>query len=208
MIHLVVDASDGRGLPARGAADLRPVAPPARSSRMTADAEARFRAMVARDYAFIWRTLRGLGVPGSSVDDAAQHVFLVAAQKFDAVPPGSERAFLFATARGVAANARRATARNREIADEEALLASPDSAGTPEQLIARRRATEILERILDAMTDDLRTTFVLHELEGLTMAEIAEMLDVPPGTVASRLRRARERFEAAAQRYRTKGDGR
>jgi RNA polymerase sigma-70 factor (ECF subfamily) len=42
--------------------------------------------------------------------------------------------------------------------------------------------------------------FVLFELEGMTMAEIATSLDVPPGTVASRLRRARELFAAAVSR--------
>ncbi|MFT3771354.1 MAG: sigma factor-like helix-turn-helix DNA-binding protein [Minicystis sp.] len=52
---------------------------------------------------------------------------------------------------------------------------------------------------------DLRAVFVLFELEQATMAEIAAMLDLPPGTVASRLRRAREHFQAAARRIAAKG---
>jgi RNA polymerase sigma-70 factor (ECF subfamily) len=44
--------------------------------------------------------------------------------------------------------------------------------------------------------------FVLYELEGLSMAEIAGLLELPPGTVASRLRRAREEFHAQARRLR------
>ena len=44
------------------------------------------------------------------------------------------------------------------------------------------------------MPMELRAVFVLSELEELTMAQIAEMMSTPPGTVASRLRRARAAF--------------
>jgi len=47
---------------------------------------------------------------------------------------------------------------------------------------------------------DLRTVFVLYELEEMTMAEIATTLELPPGTVASRLRRGREAFQTAVAR--------
>ena len=42
--------------------------------------------------------------------------------------------------------------------------------------------------------------FVLYEIEGLTSPEIAQLLEIPLGSVASRLRRAREQFRAAAAR--------
>ena len=45
------------------------------------------------------------------------------------------------------------------------------------------------------MDESLRAVFVLYELEEMTMAEISETLELPPGTVASRLRRARACFE-------------
>src|SRR4051812_23169307 len=77
----------------------------------------RFRELVNQHFDFIWRSLRGLGVPLHSVDDAAQHVFLIASQKLESIAFGSERAFLFSTALGVSANARRARARNREVSD-------------------------------------------------------------------------------------------
>jgi RNA polymerase sigma-70 factor, ECF subfamily len=54
--------------------------------------------------------------------------------------------------------------------------------------------------VLDAMPIELRAVFVLFELEGMTSPEIAAISGLPPGTVASRLRRARERFrELVAQ---------
>jgi RNA polymerase sigma-70 factor (ECF subfamily) len=49
------------------------------------------------------------------------------------------------------------------------------------------------------MSIDLRAVFVLFELEQTTLSEIAVLLDVPRGTVASRLRRAREYYESATR---------
>ena len=55
--------------------------------------------------------------------------------------------------------------------------------------------------LLAGLTDELRSVFVLYEIEGQTMSEIAELLGMPVGTVASRLRRAREQFEGRLQRH-------
>jgi RNA polymerase sigma-70 factor (ECF subfamily) len=54
---------------------------------------------------------------------------------------------------------------------------------------------------------DLRAVFTLYELEELKMNEIAELLGVPAGTVASRLRRAREHFEAQVARLQARMKG-
>jgi RNA polymerase sigma-70 factor (ECF subfamily) len=65
----------------------------------------------------------------------------------------------------------------------------------------------VLDRLLGTMELELRTVFVLYEIEQLSRAEIAELLAVPAGTVASRLRRAREDFEARLGRWRRGGGG-
>lgn len=162
--------------------------------------EARFRTMVDANFAFIWRSLRGLGVPAEGVDDAAQHVFWVASQKMGSIAEGSERSFLFGTALGVAANARRARARTREVLDEDTLVALPDHAPDAERVMEMKEARAMLDRVLEAMPDNLRAVFVLFALEGTPTQEIAELLSIPAGTVASRLRRARETFHAIAKR--------
>ena len=64
--------------------------------------EARLRDMVHTYFDFIWRSLRRLGVPADSVDDAAQRVFWVAAQNLGDIRVESERAYLFGTALRVA----------------------------------------------------------------------------------------------------------
>ena len=181
------------------------------ASSVGTSAQGRFRAIVDAHFSFIWRSLRGLGIPRDQVDDAAQHVFFIASQKLDAITLGSERSFLFGTALGVAANARRAIARAREVVDEETLGMQTDQRPSPEQAAASSQARRILDRILGGLPEEQRAVFVLFELEGLTTAEIAELLHVPRGTVASRLRRAREEFQAASGRIRalaTKGDER
>ncbi len=167
----------------------------------------RFRSMVDANFDFIWRSLRGLGVPSASIDDAAQQVFWTASQKIATITAGSERSFLFATARGIASNARRSQLRNRELADEDAIASHVDRAPDPEQLAASRQARMVLDRILDGLPEDLRAVFLLYELEGQTMAEIAALLGTPIGTVASRLRRAREEFQSMARRYQATGGG-
>jgi RNA polymerase sigma-70 factor (ECF subfamily) len=185
---------------------VRPEVEPVRPEAEPIRPEVRFRALVDGSFDFIWRSLRGLGVPADAVDDAAQQVFLVAAQKLDEIEPGRERAFLYGTALGVAANARRALARRREVLDEDAVSAQIDAAPNGETLVELGERRALLDRILASMADDLREVFVLFVLEGLTAPEIAELLGVPAGTVASRLRRAREAFHALTKRFEARAE--
>ena len=174
--------------------------------RLSRTEEQRLRLIVDSHFDFVWRSLRALGVPPANADDAAQRVFLIAAQKLSSITVGSEKAFLFATVRGVAANARRSQQRRRESYDEVALGQAADEANDPEQALMDKQAKQLLEQVLEAMPDDLRNVFVLHELEGLTTTTIAEVLEIPSGTVASRLRRAREEFRLSVTRLRLQRD--
>ncbi|MGH7434309.1 MAG: RNA polymerase sigma factor [Polyangiaceae bacterium] len=174
--------------------------PPAPAAAVDPGRALRFRALVDANFDFIWRSLRGLGVPAHSVDDAVQHVFLVASQKLDSIAEGSERAFLYGTASGVAANARRSRARSREVLDESGLSRRADDALDGEQLVEMNERRALLDRALGGMGDDLREVFVLFVLEGMETPHIAQMLGVPRGTVASRLRRAREEFHSISKR--------
>jgi len=151
--------------------------------------------------------LRRLGIREADVDDAAQKVFCVALRREPAIVHGRERAFLFSTALHVAADTRRAQARGREVCDEEALANVVQPQADPERLVDQKRAREMLDDVLDASDDDLRVVFVLAELEELTAPEIAALLGVPLGTVASRLRRAREEFNKGVKRLRARREG-
>jgi RNA polymerase sigma-70 factor (ECF subfamily) len=161
--------------------------------------------MVSAHYDFVWRSLRRLGVPEVDVDDCAQQVFWVAARKLADVQEASERAFLFSTAMRVASDARRSRTRRREVQEDDAAEAF-DPGPDPEQIADRQRARAVLDQVLDALPMDLRAPFVLFELEELPTAEIASMLGVPAGTVASRLRRAREEFQSIVARLKARDD--
>jgi RNA polymerase sigma-70 factor, ECF subfamily len=156
------------------------------------DRQARLKRMIQDDYRLIWRLLRRLGVPADGADDATQQVFLIAAERLDDIREGSERAFCFGTALRVAQSLKRRFA--REPASDAGDL-SASSLPNPEELADRKRAREMLDQILEEIPLDLRTVFILFELEGLTSPEISELVGVPVGTVASRLRRARDRFQ-------------
>ena len=178
-----------------------PALPKPREGALSRADAARFRQMVDENFDFIWRSLRGLGVRAGVIDDAAQQVFWTASQKLSSIVVGSERSFLFATARGIAANARRAQQRNRELQGDEILEGHPDRGPDPEQIASTREVRRILDLILDGLAEDVREVFVLYELEGQTSNEISKILGIPMGTVASRLRRAREEFQSAARRH-------
>ncbi|AKV00420.1 RNA polymerase sigma factor RpoE [Labilithrix luteola] len=161
--------------------------------------QARLRAIVEEYFADVWRFLRHLGVPESSVDDAAQDVFVVAARRIHEIQVGRERSFLFGTAYNVAQSARRRLFRSD---DEEALERAVDRAPTPEEHLDDQQTRSLALRLLQELDEGMREVFVLYEIEGLTMQRIAELMNLPIGTVGSRLRRAREEFLKRFERHR------
>jgi RNA polymerase sigma-70 factor (ECF subfamily) len=161
--------------------------------------EARLRAIVDAHFDTLWRFLRRLGVLEGDVDDAVQEVILVLARKLGGIEAGKERSFLLSTAFRVASDARRRTRRRREV-DAELLVEQASSGADPETSFQTQQMRALLAQVLEQLSLELRAVFVLYELEDFTMAEIAQTLQLPPGTVASRLRRARETFEALAGR--------
>jgi RNA polymerase sigma-70 factor (ECF subfamily) len=164
---------------------------------------ARLEKLVRAEFAYIWRLCRRLGLPKGDADDALQQVFLTASRRLHDVKPGSERAFLYGVAVNVAAKWRQAHARRREDLESsfEIFVAGLPNA---EELLDQQAELRVLDALLDAMPDDLRTVFVLHEIEQQPAPRIAEALGIAAGTVASRLRRAREDFSARLARLRAR----
>lgn len=161
---------------------------------------ARVDQMVRVHFGLVWRYLRRLGLSEADADDGAQQVFLTFARKLDAVEPERERSFLLGVALRVASDARRAHKRRR-LEPEAALNDATDPGPDPEQALDQQRICALLDTFLEQLDEDARAVFVLYEVEGLTMREIAEALELSPGTVASRLKRARTRFEVVVERY-------
>lgn len=200
-----------QALPLRVGSEPEEVAPGDEPDDLLAEAEtpsraatpadgARVRCLVLDHNAFVWRSLVRLGVPRSDAEDALQQVFMVAARRIEDIQHGAERSFLYGVCLRVASRSRRTYARRREVMGEDAAPERVDTSERPDELLDRARAKMLLEEILAGMPIELRSVFTLFELEQLTMSEIAELLAIPQGTVASRLRRARELF--SEQRHR------
>lgn len=163
----------------------------------------RLRALVNQHYDFVWRSVRRLGVAAAHAEDAAQQVFWVAARKLDRIAPAAERAFLFSTAARTASDWRRVQGRlaHREVSDDEWLNTAVAEGEPPDTLLEQKRGRELLDRLLDELPHELRAVLILAEGEQMTLTEMSEVLEVPRGTVASRLRRARIALEALAQGF-------
>ena len=169
--------------------------------RNIADRSARFREMFEKHLDVIWRVLRRMGLSATEAEDAGQQVFEIAWKKLDRIEYGKERAYLIGSARRVASTwLRSRSRRDHKHASSEVVDLLQDHRPDPQQHLRRQRACELLDRVLSTIPMKFAEVFILHELEEMTAVEIAETLDIRPGTVASRLRRARELFRAGIRR--------
>lgn len=144
---------------------------------------------------FVFRTLQYLGVPGSSLDDGLQDVFVTAHRRWDAFEGRSTpRTWLYGIARRVAFRYRRKNENHRRrFVLTERVVEAVDAPF--EQANARRS----VQALLAGLDEDKRASFVLVEVEGFTAAEAAELLEIPLGTVYSRVRAAWARLREAAR---------
>jgi RNA polymerase sigma-70 factor (ECF subfamily) len=136
------------------------------------------------------------------VEDLAHEVFLAVHKELHKYDPSRPiRPWLFAFCFRVASHYRR-KARREVIEDATPELA--DGADGADALVDRERRRQLVLLALDALDLDRRAVFVLHELDGVTCEQIARTLEIPVGTVYSRLRVARQEFTAKVTRLQTK----
>jgi len=111
--------------------------------------------------------------------------------------------WLFAILRNVcrAEFARRSTTSVSSVADvaedEQVTPLWHEIEPTPEDQLLRRRDSNSVQRLVAALAEPFRETFVLREIQNLSYREIAEVVGAPVGTVMSRLARARSMLRAA-----------
>jgi len=165
-----------------------------------------FRELFETQFSYVWHVLKRLGVAERDLEDMAQQVFLqVHGQlaKFDTRRP--IRPWLFSFAYNAASNYR-ALSRHRVELSIVAPEQTCPKAAADEQLITRQEL-ELAELALSRVPLDRRAVLLLHEVEGHSMPEIAESLNVPLNTAYSRLRLARQEYEQIVKRLRAqRGD--
>jgi RNA polymerase sigma-70 factor (ECF subfamily) len=145
---------------------------------------------------FAWRCLRRLGVAEKDVEDVCQEVFLVVHRRLaDYDQRASVRAWIYGICVRKASEHRRLAYQRRERVEDNL----PDAGVEPSQgeAIDTKRGLAFLDRTLAELDEDKRAVFVLYEIEGLTMNEIAAALECALQTAYSRLHAARKLVEAA-----------
>ncbi|HMA96926.1 MAG TPA: sigma-70 family RNA polymerase sigma factor [Polyangiaceae bacterium] len=161
----------------------------------------RLKRLIRDHHDLVWRTLRRLGVPDRDVEDGVQRTFLIVGNKIDQIGVDQERSFVFGVAMRVASDVRRTQRRRpEELVAEHA--DETDQRPSPEALLDQEEMLSLLGVLLRKLPEEQRAVLLLHDLEQMSLSEIATMLDIPAGTAASRLRRGRLAFERLVSEWR------
>jgi len=175
--------------------------------------EPAFDELVRRHKDYIFRTVYYQVSDHDRADDLAQQAFVNAYEALDEFEGRSSfRTWIYRIARNLCYSEHRRRARNREQpvgtflpgrSDEDGETAFPepahDAADSPDQSVVRDEKETIVREVVRGLDDTFCEILTLRELEGHSYDEMAEMLDIPVGTVRSRLYRAREAFEEALE---------
>jgi len=158
-------------------------------------------------FEFVWRTLRRLGVPEADLPDLSQEVFMVVHRRLHDFEERSKvTTWLFRIATRTARDRRRSARVRRELALESPLLEAVDEAPDPSRALESADDRALLDRALASLDEDQREVFTAFELEGMTGDAIAAALEIPLGTVYSRLRLGRARFRQSVGRLTAQND--
>ncbi len=137
---------------------------------------------------------RRLAGNGQEAEDIVQEACLRAFRFFGSFRGGNGRAWLLAIVRNTYYSAMRRERDGIQTVplDEENEAIAADPSGDVEGLLGRNDARRLVNRALDTLPVEFREVIVLRELEDLSYKEIADVMEIPIGTVMSRLARARK----------------
>ena len=154
--------------------------------------------------ASLYRTALRLTRVPADAEDLVQETYLKAFRAAHTFEPGTNvRAWLFTILHNTAKNRARDLARANTMVDTEVVertleapgatgpFIGPDGGETPESLLLKDTLGPELQAAIDALPDVFREAVWLRDVEEFSYAEIARMLDVPAGTVMSRISRGR-----------------
>jgi RNA polymerase sigma-70 factor (ECF subfamily) len=160
-----------------------------------------FADLFEREFDYVWFTLRRFGVSARDLEDVTHDVFIQVYKHLDRYDPHRPlRPWLFGFAYRIASDYRGLARHRIETLEDRVEVADPSPSAVDH--IAARQALELARSALDMLDLDRRAVFLLHEVEGFPIPEIAEALQIPLNTAYSRLRLARDEFAKAAQRLR------
>lgn len=165
-----------------------------------------FSSCYRREASYVANAVRGFGVAHDEVDDAVQEVFMVLHRRWRELDPELPmRTWLYAVARRVSGNRRRARLRRklghlRACERHDTDEAPEGSIPRPDDQLAIKQAVGILQAILSRLPPARRIVYLLTVVDELTAAEVALRVRRPRNTVSSQLRIARIEIRQLARR--------
>ena len=152
---------------------------------------------------FVWRSLQHLGVPQADLEDLLQEVFVVVHRRLHTFD-GTSRltTWLFGICLRVASRHRRRAYFRWERQTEQ--VPERTATHTPEDQLSAHQTRSELDQLMKKLSLEQRAVFTLFEIEGESCQDIAKLLDVPVGTVHSRLHSARKELQRALERSRSR----
>lgn len=159
----------------------------------------------------LYNTAYRMARNAEDAEDLVQETYLKAYRSYGQFTPGTNlKAWLFKILKNTFINEyrkRQAAPAESDFADIEESFESqlaPDASGqmkNPEEEILESAFDQGVQRALDELPEDYRMAVLLADIEGFPYKEIAEILEIPVGTVMSRLYRGRKLLEAEMLRY-------
>ena len=175
------------------------------ASRISARDGAAVRLVTGRNNQRLFRTAWSILKDRSEAEEAVQDGYLKA---FDAIKTFAGRSSLSTWLTRIVVNEalsrrRRAQRRARLLSQESVVvleeyrekLMAGSVTQSPEKALMRRQIAKMLETAIARLPDTFRPVFVLREIEGLSVEDTAEALQIPEETVKTRLHRARRRLQ-------------
>lgn len=154
-------------------------------------------------YRFVWRVVRRLGVPDAAVEDAVQEVFVVVHRRRNELDwSGSHRGLLYGIARKVASRTRERAAR-----PAPQLHVVAGNSDDPQRRVEVEEAAAVVREALDTMDEGKRMAFLLVDVEGMSVTDVADCHQINLNTAHARLRAARQQIKKAIARHRAKEEG-
>lgn len=167
-------------------------------AELGAGESARFQDTYASHLGFVWRCLRSLGVAESTIEDAAQEVFVVVHRRLGEFRGESSlRTWLYGIVRNVAANTRRTEQRKGGLAELDEQLEATHA--DPSEHVQDAQAAAFVQAFMAGLQEPKRELFLLAFLEEMTMPEVAAILGIPLNTAYSRQRLLKGEFQAALE---------
>jgi RNA polymerase sigma-70 factor (ECF subfamily) len=193
-----------------GSAGLSLIDKPSAGESPSPSAAPSIQSVYRQYFNFVWSSAQRFGAEAEALDDVVQEVFIVIHAKLPHLErPEALRSWIYGVVRRTVSTHRRAR-RARTAAGLSAVAEcdaeSPEP--TPFERTKVNAELELLAKLLSELDEPKREIFELVELQELSVPEAADVLELPVNTAYSRLRAARQAFEAALARHGAPNRGR